>query len=111
MMVLKACYLKRAATMNHPSAECPVTWSKEATLDAEETTLDGNINRWAWGSLDQIRHPCLLVDWVSLTRGDLDANYAPYASHTYPLGHLMPAKDICSPRVSESHNVWSMQLK
>jgi len=59
----------------------------------------------------QIRHPCLLVDWVSLTRGDLDENYAPYASHTYPLGHLMPAKDICSPRVSESHNVWSMQLK
>jgi len=48
----------------------------------------------------QIRHPCLLVDWVSLTRGDLDANYAPYASHKYPLGYLVPAKDICSPRVS-----------
>lgn len=39
----------------------------------------------AWGPLDQIRHPCLLADWVSLTRGNLAASYASYASHTCPL--------------------------
>ncbi len=60
MMVLKACYLKRDATMNHLSAECPVTWSREATPDAKETTLDGNINRWASDSSP------LFTGWLGL---------------------------------------------
>lgn len=32
---------KRVATMIDPKAECPVSNSREATLDVEETTLDG----------------------------------------------------------------------